>query len=168
MLHCCFNKVVQSRVIEYGLKAQAGWLHRVYETRFHDISHRLLQPYQWELSLDIVVVPKAHDGKPRLIWWKCFRDDRLEWLVSETKHLPIYVYLQSAAYRWGWLISRIMFSKYKLGCSPISRVASCQELMVHYHQQYQATMLSSGLVTGYAQPRSTSLLSTTPPCHQLA
>ena len=56
--------------------------------------------------------------KPWLIWWKCFPDDRLQWLVSEAQHFPIYVKLQAAACRWGWLISWIMFSKYRLGHSP--------------------------------------------------
>ena len=32
------------------------------------------------------LVTRVH--KPRLIWWKCFIYDRLEWLVSETQHLP--------------------------------------------------------------------------------
>ena len=53
--------------------------------------------------------------KPRLLWWKCFPDNRLGWPVikwdtalpnlSETQHCPIYVRLQAAAYRQGWLIS---------------------------------------------------------------
>ena len=64
--------------------------------------------------------------KHQLIWWKCFPGDRLEWFVSETQHFPIYVHLQAGAYRW------IMFSEYKLGCSPISRVASCWGLTVLY------------------------------------
>ena len=25
-------------------------------------------------------------NKPQLIWWKCFPDDSLEWLLSETQH----------------------------------------------------------------------------------
>ena len=32
-----------------------------------------------------------------------FPDDRLEWLVSETQHSPIYLHYQAVAYRWGWL-----------------------------------------------------------------
>ena len=68
--------------------------------------------------------------KPQLIWWKCFPDDKLEWLVSETQHYPIYVHLQAATYGWGWLISWIMFSEYKLSHSLISRVASWRGLTV--------------------------------------
>ena len=43
--------------------------------------------------------------KPQLIWWKCFPKDRLGWLLSETQHFPIYVYLQTVTYRWGWLLT---------------------------------------------------------------
>ena len=31
--------------------------------------------------------------------------DRLEWLVSETQHFPIYVHLQAAAYKSAWLLT---------------------------------------------------------------
>ena len=45
-----------------------------------------------------------------------------------------YVHLQSGKARvsshWGWHISWIIISEYKLGCSPISRIASCCRLMV--------------------------------------
>ena len=50
--------------------------------------------------------------QPWCIRWKCFSNDRLEWLVSETQHFPIYVHLQSAAYRWVNYVFRIQIMSF--------------------------------------------------------
>ena len=72
--------------------------------------------------------------KPRLIWWKCFPDDRLEWLVKHSITLSMFTYkpqlMGEGGSHWGWLISWIMFSEYKLSHLHISRVASWRGLTV--------------------------------------
>ena len=63
--------------------------------------------------------------KTRLVWWECVPDGWLEWLVSETQHYSIpYMFTYKpwlkgegvfTVLSWGWLISWIMFSEYKVG-----------------------------------------------------
>ena len=63
--------------------------------------------------------------KTRLVWWECVPDLRLEWFVSETQHYPrAYMFTYKpwlkgegifSVFSWGWLISWIMFSEYKVG-----------------------------------------------------
>ena len=74
--------------------------------------------------------------KLRLIWWKCFPADRLEWLLI--KHSITLSMLTSKArltgeggFSLGMAYQlNYVFPEYKLGRSPISRVASCRGLTV--------------------------------------
>ena len=71
--------------------------------------------------------------EPWLLWWKCFPDKRLGWLVSETQQRPTYVYLQAVTYRWGWLHTEGGLSAelyFPHDCSPAARLACCQGIMV--------------------------------------